>query len=163
MLPVSKLHRSSSPQSSHRIDVGLSARLAQSPIGHDPVAFVGLDLGFSQFVSQVTVYWVLAAESLGESISVGGLDWMDNVKRSKQGRRVASLKHEQAVYEANLNRWLPDRQGKFVLIKDDRVAGFYDSRDEALAAGYSRFGIGPLFVKQVTPFEPVHHIPSAII
>lgn len=83
--------------------------------------------------------------------------------RPDQGSRPASLKREQAVYEANLSRWLPEQEGKYVLIKGHEVDGFYESRDEALTAGYSRFGIGPLFVKQVFPSEPVHHIPSALI
>ena len=83
--------------------------------------------------------------------------------RPNRGSRAVSLHREQAVYEANLSRWLADHEGRHVLIKGDTVGGFFDSRDEALAAGYSRFGIGPLFVKQVSPSEPVYHIPSALI
>ncbi len=83
--------------------------------------------------------------------------------RSGQGLRPVSLAREQAVYEANLTGWLSGHEGEYVLIKGDQVAGFYESRDEALTAGYSRFGIGPLFVKQVWPSEPVHHIPNALI
>jgi hypothetical protein len=83
--------------------------------------------------------------------------------RPDQGSRATSLNREQAVYEANLSRWLSDHEGEYVLIKGDKVDGFYESRDEALTAGYSRFGIGPLFVKQVSPSEPVDHIPNALI
>jgi hypothetical protein len=85
--------------------------------------------------------------------------------RSRQGRgpRAASFHREQTVYEANLSLWLPDHEGQYVLIKGEDIGGFYDSRDEALAAGYSRFGIGPLFVKRVSPSEPVYHIPNALI
>ena len=71
--------------------------------------------------------------------------------RSDQRSRAMSLNREQAVYEANLPRWVSNHEGKYVLIKGDEVVGFYGSRDEALAAGYIRFGIGPLFVKQVRP------------
>lgn len=83
--------------------------------------------------------------------------------RTNQGSRATSLNREQAVYEANLSRWLSDHEGEYVLIKGDQVHGFYESRDEALTAGYARFGIGPLFVKQVSPSEPVYHIPNAVI
>ena len=83
--------------------------------------------------------------------------------RQAEGSRSASLSREQAVYEANLSRWLSDHEGEYVLIKGDKVDGFHESRDEALTAGYSRFGIGPLFVKQVSPSEPIHHIPGALI
>jgi hypothetical protein len=82
--------------------------------------------------------------------------------RPGRGPRAASLGREQAVYEANLPRWLADHEGEYVLIKGKEVDGFYGSRDEALAAGYSRFGIGPLFVKHVSPSEPVHQIPNAL-
>jgi hypothetical protein len=84
-------------------------------------------------------------------------------RRPNQGSRATSLNREQAIYEANLSRWLSEHEGEYVLIKGDQVHGFYESRDEALTAGYSRFGIGPLFVKQVSPSEPVHHIPNAFI
>lgn len=84
-------------------------------------------------------------------------------RRPNRVSRAASLDREQAVYETNLSRWLSDHEGEYVLIKGDQVDGFYDSRDEALTAGYSRFGIGPLFVKQVSPSEPVYHISNAVI
>jgi hypothetical protein len=107
---------------------------------------------------------ISAVEALGERISVGGLDMVEKAKlRPNQGSRAASLNREQAVYESNLSRRLSDHEGEYVLIKDDQVGGFYESRDEALTAGYTRFGIGPLFLKQVSPSEPVHHIPNAII
>lgn len=82
--------------------------------------------------------------------------------RPDRAPRAASLNREQAVFEGNLPRWLADHEGEYVLIKGDQVAGFHESRDEALTAGYARFGIGPLFVKQVSPAEPVHTIPNAL-
>jgi hypothetical protein len=84
-------------------------------------------------------------------------------RRRVRGSRSASLNREQAVYEANLSEWLKSHEGEYVLIKGDQVDGFYGSRDVALTAGYSRFGIGPIFVKQVSPSEAVHHIPNALI
>ena len=55
--------------------------------------------------------------------------------RPNQRSRAGSLNREQAVYEANLSRWLSDHEGEYVLIKGDKVDGFYESRDEALTAG----------------------------
>jgi hypothetical protein len=83
--------------------------------------------------------------------------------RPSQRPRTVSLNREQAVYEANLPRWIPDHEGEHVLIKGNEVAGFYETRDDALAAGYSRFGVVPLFVKQVSSSEPVYHIPNAVV
>ena len=82
--------------------------------------------------------------------------------RPTKGPCPTSLDQEQAVYDANLSRWLPEHEGEFVLIKGDTVDGFYESRDEALTAGYARFGIGPLLVKRVSPFEPIANIPNAL-
>lgn len=84
-------------------------------------------------------------------------------RRPTRKSRAVSASREQAVYEANLRQWLSDHDGDYVLIHGATVDGFYKSRDEALTAGYARFGIGPLFVKQVSPSEPVHHIPKALI
>jgi hypothetical protein len=93
-----------------------------------------------------------------------GFDMIEKAKRRpNRSSRAASLNREQAVYEANLCRWLSDHEGGYVLIKGNTVDGFYESREEALTAGYARFGIGALFVKQVSSTEPVYHIPDALI
>jgi hypothetical protein len=67
------------------------------------------------------------------------------------------------VYEANLPRWLQEHGAAHVLIKGDEVVGFYETRDEALAAGYARFGVVPLFVKQIAASELIHHIPNVLL
>ena len=77
--------------------------------------------------------------------------------------RTISLSREQAVYEANLSRWLQEHGAAHVLIRGDEVVGFYETRDEALAAGYARFGVVPLFVKQIAACEPIHHIPNVLL
>ena len=82
---------------------------------------------------------------------------------ARQRPRTAPLNREQAVFEANLPDWVPDHEGKHVLIKGAEVVGFYETRDEALAVGYSRFGVVPLFVKRVCSSEPLHHIPNALV
>jgi hypothetical protein len=54
-------------------------------------------------------------------------------------------------------------QGQYVLIKGDEVVGFFPDRDEALIAGYARFGLVPLLVNRITPDEPIHDIGHIII
>ena len=44
--------------------------------------------------------------------------------RQAEGSRSVSLSREQAVYEANLSRWLSDHEGEYVLIKGDKVTVF---------------------------------------
>jgi hypothetical protein len=36
------------------------------------------------------------------------------------------------------------REGQWVLIKGEEIAGFYDTADEAITAGHARFGVVPL-------------------
>ena len=77
--------------------------------------------------------------------------------------RTTSLRDEQAVYEAHLPRWISEHEGEHVLVKGDEAIGFFATRDDALAAGYARFGVVPLFVKQVAASEPIHHIPNVVL
>ncbi len=84
-------------------------------------------------------------------------------RRPPKRTRLFTLRREQAVFDANLSSWLTEHEGEYVLIKGKNVDGFYKSRDDALTAGYARFGIGPLLVKQVLAAEPIYNIPNALI
>jgi hypothetical protein len=93
-----------------------------------------------------------------------GLNMAEKMKTQRNQRSgQSSLEREQSVYAANQGRWVAEYAGKHVLIKGAEVVGFYESRDEALTAGYSRFGVCPLYVKQVLSSEPVHHIPNILL
>jgi hypothetical protein len=81
--------------------------------------------------------------------------------RAIRQQRQSSLRREQAVYEAGLPGWLREHEADHVLIKGEEIVGFFATRNEALAAGYARFGVVPLFVKQVAASEPIHNIPNA--
>jgi hypothetical protein len=67
------------------------------------------------------------------------------------------LGEEIATYDAHLSGWA-DREGKFVLIKDRDVLGFYKHHEEALEAGYSQLGGGPFLVKQIRAHEPIYQL-----
>lgn len=60
---------------------------------------------------------------------------------------------EKLAYE--LNRYIQelpnmsDKEGLFVLIHKDNPFDFYHSFDDALKAGYERFGLEPFLVQQV--------------
>ena len=66
------------------------------------------------------------------------------------------LERETAVFEANLGKWRDSQLGKFVLIKDEQVLGFFPSLNEAFSDGTQRFGLEPFFVKQITPSDNVN-------
>jgi hypothetical protein len=66
------------------------------------------------------------------------------------------LTQEREVYESHLEEWRQVRLGKFVLIKDGDVLGFYDSLEGAFNEGTERFQLEPFFVKQIMPEEVVN-------
>lgn len=63
------------------------------------------------------------------------------------------LEKEVATYRRVLPQLLA-QEGKFVLIQGDLVAGVFESREEALDAGYDRFGFAtPFLVQQIRADE----------
>jgi hypothetical protein len=56
------------------------------------------------------------------------------------------------------NRKLPEllaNEGKFVLIHADEVAGVWDTYEDALRAGYAKYGLIPFMVKKIQSVEQV--------
>lgn len=65
----------------------------------------------------------------------------------------AVLEKELAKYEAVKNELLGTTEGKYVLIRNDEVAGAFDSFPDAVRAGYQKYGNVPFLVKQVAATE----------
>ena len=71
-------------------------------------------------------------------------------------KRKGSLAEELSWYEANKADWVKSHQGKFVLIREKNLAGFFPSYESAFEAGLTNFGVGTDFlIKQVVEHEPV--------
>ena len=66
------------------------------------------------------------------------------------------LERETQIYTAHLDEWRKSHLGKFVLIKDDEVVGFFSSLPEAFSRGTDRFGLDEFFIKQITPLDTVN-------
>ncbi len=64
------------------------------------------------------------------------------------------LLHEMIAYRDNLDAILK-HNGEYVLIKGDRVVGYYATRSDAIAVLVQEFGKVPALVKQVVEWEPV--------
>jgi hypothetical protein len=72
------------------------------------------------------------------------------------GRRpFGGYDREQAAYARLKPDLLIRAEGKYVVLVGDDVEGPFDTFGDALRAGYRRFGLGPLFVKQVLALDPV--------
>jgi hypothetical protein len=63
------------------------------------------------------------------------------------------LKKEIKTYNAHKAELVGQSKGKFVLIKDDRIVGVFESEMDAAHQGYERFGNVPFLVKQVVEVE----------
>ncbi len=77
---------------------------------------------------------------------------------SIQGSQVMTtnrLEKELATYESHREELVLANEGKFVLIHGDAIAGVWDTYKDALAAGYSQFGLSPFLIKQIQGMERV--------
>ena len=73
------------------------------------------------------------------------------------------LDSELKVYDQNRDQLLGSAEGKFVLIHGDRVVGIYDSKMDAIAAGYQQFGNVPFLVKQILKVETPQNFISNLL
>ena len=69
---------------------------------------------------------------------------------------TALLEKEYKYYLCHLDKFCEEHLHHFVLIKKDKVVGFYGSYAEALKAGVKDFGNVPFFIKEVEREEAVH-------
>jgi hypothetical protein len=70
-------------------------------------------------------------------------------------RQFIGFDLETATYMRIKPELLSRFPGKFVVIVGEEVEGPVETFQEALRAGYRRFGLGPLFIKQILSVEPV--------
>jgi hypothetical protein len=66
------------------------------------------------------------------------------------------LSAELATYESHKGEWLLAHRNEFVVMKGDRLLGFFPEFQEAYTVGVKEFGTDADFlVKRVTEHEPV--------
>lgn len=73
------------------------------------------------------------------------------------------LDSELKTYEQNRDHLLGTAEGKFVLIRNNQVIGVYDSKMDAIAAGYQQFGNVPFLVKQIVKVETPQNFISNLL
>jgi hypothetical protein len=67
-----------------------------------------------------------------------------------------ALQGELETYEQKLPTLLDEgRTGKFVLIHDKMIVEFFGTYEDAINAGYDKFGTQPFLVKKVEPFKKI--------
>lgn len=63
------------------------------------------------------------------------------------------LLEESRFFQEHVADWFKDkrRAGKWALIKKRELVGTFDSFNEAVAAGFRKFGLEPFFVSEIDP------------
>jgi hypothetical protein len=67
------------------------------------------------------------------------------------------IEAEIETYKARLPELL-EKEGQWVVIRDNRVLGTWPNLDEALAAGHKAFGPMSFLCRQIQAVEPVHFL-----
>lgn len=70
------------------------------------------------------------------------------------------LVEECEFYAQHLSDWLREHAGKFVLVKNRNLIGFYDTADTAIEEGVRQFGLTSFLVRQVAATQPVVRLPA---
>ena len=70
------------------------------------------------------------------------------------------LEQERQFYSENLDKWLTQHAGKFVLVKGEELLGAYETYEDALAEGARRFGLQSFLVRRVGDVEQEVNIPA---
>ena len=74
-----------------------------------------------------------------------------------------ALDREVKYYEANKKDLLKKHNGKFVLIKGDRLVGSFDSEKSAYEAGLKEFGNQAFLIKRVSKKEDTSQNPALVL
>jgi hypothetical protein len=68
-----------------------------------------------------------------------------------------ALEKETETYNKRLSE-LKAHEGKYVLIQGETVEDFFASYEDAIKAGYQKFGLSPFLVKQIQAAAQVQFI-----
>jgi hypothetical protein len=68
-----------------------------------------------------------------------------------------ALEKELDTYKRKLPELTAD-EGKFALIHGDEVIGLFGTYEDALTAGYQKYGLEPFLVKQIQAIEQLQYI-----
>jgi hypothetical protein len=68
------------------------------------------------------------------------------------------LSKEELVYKKNIDQFIREGDGKYVVIQDDKCLSFFDTEFDALKAGYSQFNAQkPFLLRKVSSVENLHY------
>ena len=69
-----------------------------------------------------------------------------------------ALEKELDTFKRKLPELKAENEGKFALVHQDEVVDVFSSYDDAIKAGYAKFGLTPFLVKQIHAVEQAQFI-----
>jgi hypothetical protein len=69
-----------------------------------------------------------------------------------------ALEQELETFERRLPELKTEHEGKFALVRRDQVVDVFTSYEDAVKAGYARFGLDPFLVKQIQSVEQAQFV-----
>jgi hypothetical protein len=73
-----------------------------------------------------------------------------------------ALETELKTYERESPN-LTAHEGRYALVHGDRVEDIFQAYEDALKAGYERFGLAPFLVKQIHAAEVAHYFTRDVV
>lgn len=77
--------------------------------------------------------------------------------------RPHPLETELAYYQRRRDELVARESGRFALIKGEQLIGVYDTLEEALTAGYSRFGLEPFLAKLISQTDETINLTTFLV
>lgn len=73
------------------------------------------------------------------------------------------LEQELKYFNSIRNELVKNHEGKFALIRDEKLVGTFDHAESAYNEGVRTFGTEPFLVKQILREEPIETIPTLTV
>jgi len=73
------------------------------------------------------------------------------------------LDRERSYFEENLEKWLKEFPGHFVLVHGAALIGAFASQEEALTEGARLFGLEPFLVRRVEHDRGPVYVPAKLV
>ena len=84
----------------------------------------------------------------------------ESVGPAKELRVKRLLEEEISFYDSKKDELIRDHINRHLLIKGSELIGSFETRDQAIAEGYRRYGPGPFLVRLTGEDTPVGYVPT---
>lgn len=73
-----------------------------------------------------------------------------------------ALEQELETFESKLPELRATHEGEFALVHGTEIVGIFPTRNDAVDAGYDKFGLTPFFVQRIGPRRRIVFVPRIV-